>query len=104
MVTPEVLAVLREHLPSAIFTVRKVDPQWVTDLTGALKGGGHYITAKGEKLTDVPGITVPEPVPPVPSVDLAEDAAAIIADAWRAGDIPVADLLALPAAGNGATP
>jgi hypothetical protein len=102
-VTDEVLAVLRQHLPGAITETRKVDPQWLADVLGALRGGGSYVTREGERLTSVPGIEVPEPVPPVPHVDLVADAATVIGGAWQAGEIPFAELLALPAAnGNGA--
>jgi len=96
IVTDEVLAVLREHLPGAIVRKRQVDPQWVADILAALKGGGYYVTADGEKLTEVPGVTVPESDPPSPRVELADGAGPVIGAAWQAGDIPVAELLALP--------
>lgn len=104
LVTPEVIAVLKEHLPGAIIPRRKADPQWLSDLLGALKGGGSYVTREGEKLTEVPGITVPESDPAAPRVELADEAGEIIGGAWRDGVIPLGDLLALPAPnGNGAT-
>ena len=96
-VTDEVLAVLAEHLPGAIVETPLPDPQWVADLLGALKGGGSYLTHEGEKLTEVPGITVPESDPPAPRVELADAAGEIIGAAWRDGAIPLGDLLALPA-------
>jgi hypothetical protein len=101
-VTDDVLAVLEEHLPSAIVKTRQVDPQWVSDLTDALRDKGFYVTSDGEKLTEVPGITVPESDPPAPRVDLKPEAGAIIGAAWQAGDIPVGDLIALPAASGAA--
>lgn len=96
-VTDELLAHLREHLPSAIRTERQVDPQWVSDLTTSMKAPGYYVTLQGEKLTEVPGIVLPDAKPPVPRVDLdGFDAAGVIGAAWRDGDIPVAEFLALP--------
>jgi hypothetical protein len=98
-VTDELLAHLEEHLPSAIVKTRQVDPQWVSDITKSLKDPGWYRTNQGEKLTEVPGIVLPEPGKPVPHVKLEGfDAAGIIGAAWRDGDIPVAEFLALPAA------
>lgn len=96
-VTPEVLAVLREHLPSAIVTEDVVDPQWVSDVTGALKDRGYYVSSTGEKLTGIPGITLPDPEPPAPRVNLEDAAASVIGAAWAAGEIPAGELLALPA-------
>lgn len=95
-VTPEVLAVLEEHLPGAIVRTPTVDPQWVTDVTAALKKQGYYVTREGEKLTEVPGIEV-STSDPWPRVNLSDRAAQVIGAAWAAGEIPVADLLALPA-------
>jgi hypothetical protein len=97
-ITDDVLALVAEHLPEAIIKARRVDPQWLSDVQGALKDHGHYITAKGEKLTEVPGITLPEPNPPSPRVNLEDDAQAVISAAWLAGEIPAAEFLALPAA------
>ena len=96
-VTDALLAHLREHFPSAIVQTRQVDPQWVADLTQAMKDPGYYLTLQGEKLTEVPGIVLPEPGRPSPRVDLDDfPAAEVIGAAWRGGDIPVAELIALP--------
>jgi hypothetical protein len=102
VVTAEVLDVLREHLPGAIVPGRRVNPDWVADLTSALRDPGYYITSAGERLTGVPGITLPDPVPPVPHVDLTSNAEQIIGAARQAGGIPFGDLLALPAPEDGA--
>ena len=99
-VDDDLIAFLAEHYPSALEESRRVQPAWVDDIKGALKDKGAYITLTGEKLTEVPGITLPVPDPPSPRVNLEPGAADIIAAAWRAGDIPVADLLALPAGGE----
>jgi hypothetical protein len=96
-VTDDVLALVAEHFPDAIVKTRQVDSYWLSDIQGALKERGYYVTSDGEKLTEVPGITLPEPDPPAPRVNLEDDAAAIIGAAWLNGDIPAADLLALPA-------
>ena len=98
-VTPGLIAHLKEHFPSALKTGEEVDPQWVSDILAALKEPGHYDTINWERLfpDTVPGIVLPEPVPPVPHVDLVPDAEAVIGEAWRSGDIPMGELLALPA-------
>lgn len=100
IVTPRVLEILREQLPGAIASEPEVDKQWVSDITDALKKRGFYVTAAGEKLTEVPGITLPDPAPPVPTVSLADDAAEVIGAAWLAGEIPASEFLALPAGGS----
>jgi hypothetical protein len=96
-VTEELLAHLEDHFPSAIVKTRQVDPQWVSDLTKSMKDPGYYLTLQGEKLTEVPGIVLPDAGKPSPRVDLDDfDAAGVIGAAWRDGDIPVTEFLALP--------
>jgi len=102
-VDDDLIAFLAEHYPSALRKSQRVRVSWVSDICAALKKPGYYVTLTGEKLTEVPGIELPEPGDPVPRVTLSEDAAAIIAAAWRGGDIPVAEFLALPA-GDGGEP
>ena len=51
---------------------------------------------KGEKLTEVPGIEIPEPVPSVPRVSLERDATEIIAAAWPQIQGSLREVLALP--------
>lgn len=99
-VDDDLIAFLAEHYPSALEKRRQVEPAWVGDITTSLKEHGYHITMTGEKLTDVPGITVSESSP-APRVNLTPDAAEIIGNAWRDGDIPMAELLALPAAAGG---
>jgi hypothetical protein len=99
-VDDDLIAFLAEHYPSALEESKRVQPAWVSDIREALKDPGHYVTITGEKLTEVPGITVPEPDQPSPRVNLTDGAEQIIAEAWRAGDIPMTDLLALPAGGG----
>ena len=99
-VDDDLIAYLADHYPSALEDSRRVQPAWLSDIQGALKDKGLYVTLTGEKLTEVPGITVPDPDPPAPRVNLADDAQQIIGDAWRSGNIPVTDLLALPAGGE----
>lgn len=98
VVDDDLIAFLGEHYPSALRESRRVQPQWVSDLQAALRDPGHYVTAQGEKLTEVPGITVPDAKPPVPTVNLDKKTAGeIIEAAWRAGLIQANDLMALPA-------
>ena len=97
-VDDDLIAHLADHYPSALREGRRVRPAWVGDLQAALKDPGWYLTAQGEKLTEVPGITVPEAKPPVPSVNLDKQTAGeIIEAAWRDGLILADDLLSLPA-------
>lgn len=103
VVDDDLIAFLADRYPSALSHGERVQPAWLSDILGALVKPGHYVTITGEKLTEVPGIEVPESDPPSPRVNLTEDAPQIIADAWRSGGIPVAEFLALPAAeGEGA--
>jgi len=98
VVDEDLIAHLAEHYPSALRKGRRVRPSWVGDLKSALKDPGYYDTAQGERITGVPGITLPSAVPPVPHVSLdKKTATGIIAAAWRDGLIPADDLLAIPA-------
>jgi hypothetical protein len=99
-VDDDLIAFLAEHYPSALRKSQRVRASWVSDICAALKQPGYYVTLTGEKLTEVPGIELPEAGDPVPRVSLSEDAASIIAAAWRGGDIPVTEFLALPAGGE----
>jgi hypothetical protein len=99
-VTPELIEHLREHFPAALKTGEAIDEYLVSDLCAAMKDPGYYVSAAGEKLTDIPGITLPEAGDPTPTVTLTDDAGEAIGAAWRNGDVPVAELLALPAGGE----
>lgn len=100
-VDDDLIAFLAEKYPSALVHGERVQPAWVSDILGALVSKqGYYATITGEKLTEVPGVEIPEAAAPAPRVNLTEDAAEVIGKAWRDGDIPMAELLALPAAGG----
>jgi hypothetical protein len=101
-VDDDLIAFLADHYPSALEHGERVQPAWLGDILGALVKPGHYITATGEKLTEVPGIEVPEAAPPVPRVSLADAATEVIGEAWRSGDLDLGGLLALPAGDGGA--
>ena len=73
-VDDDLIAFLAEHYPSALEESRRVQPAWVSDIDGRTERQGYYVTITGEKLTEVPGIDVPEPDPPAPRVTLSEDA------------------------------
>lgn len=101
-VDDDLIAFLAEHYPSALEHGERVQPAWVSDILAALVSKqGYYATITGEKLTEVPGVEIPESAPPVPRVNLTDDAAAIIGEAWRDGDIPMGELLALRAGESG---
>jgi len=89
---------LQEHRPGALNVRERVDPQWAEDICGGLTGKDHrYVTAKGDVLTEVPGIEVPETAPSSPRVDLEKDAAKVIAAAWPQIQGSIREVLALPA-------
>jgi len=96
VVDDDLIAFLAGHYPVALRRSRRVHPQWVSDIQQGLKDRGFYVTLTGEKLTEVPGITV-SASDPAPRATLSEDAAEVIGAAWRAGDIPAEELLSLPA-------
>ena len=103
LVDDALIAFLAEHRPVSLKKGERVERAWLGDILGALAGQpGYYTTITGEKLFEVPGVEVPEPDPPAPRVNLTDDADAVIRGAWHAGDIPVAELLALPVAGEAA--
>jgi hypothetical protein len=90
---------LQEHRPQSLNVRERVDPQWADDICAGLAGKDHrYVTAKGDVLTDVPGIEVPEASLSSPRVDLEHDAAKIIAAAWPEIQGSLREVLALPAA------
>lgn len=88
---------LQEHRPESLRTGERVDRQWAEDLCAALTKPGFYVTHEGEKLTEVPGITVPEPKPSVPTVKLERNATEIIERAWPQIRGNLGEVLALPA-------
>jgi hypothetical protein len=91
------LEYLQEHRPESLHVAEQVDRQWAGDICAGLTSQGCYITAAGEKLTEVPGIEVPEPVPSSPQVRLEHDATEIIAAAWPQIQGSLREVLALPA-------
>jgi hypothetical protein len=91
------LEFLQEHRPESLHISERVDRQWAEDLCAGLTSQGHYITATGEKLTEVPGIEVPEPVPSSPQVRLEKNATEVIAGAWPQIQGGLREVLALRA-------
>lgn len=96
VMSPAVLELVRQHMPGAIRAEECLDGMWVGDILSGLQKKGCYVTATGEKLTEVPGIVTGTSVP-APRVNLSEDADSVIAAAWLGGDIPAGEFLALPA-------
>jgi hypothetical protein len=93
---------LQEHRPESLHIAERVDPQWVQDICTGLDGKDHrFVTAKGEVLTAVPGIGVPEASPSSPRVDLKPAAGEVIGAAWARGEIDPREVLALPAPQEG---
>lgn len=99
-VSAALIEYLRESAPHFLAGARKVDPDWAEDTRKGLRERGYIVTFEGEKITDVPGITVSDSES-VPRVSLNADAGWIIGQAWNSGDIGLSGLLALPAGGEG---
>ncbi|MDA8324117.1 MAG: hypothetical protein M0030_30490 [Actinomycetota bacterium] len=92
----DVLALIEDHMPDALIRTTVVDPAWQGDLLASLRDRGRYALAGGDVITEVPGITV-STGEPRPRVNLADDAGEVIEQAWRAGEIDMLGVLALPA-------
>ena len=91
------LAWVKEHQPWQVETIERVRPEHVRILADAMKKHGGWVDVDtGEKIP-VPGMEV-VPGDPVPRVELNEDAGDLIGRAWRAGDIDLTSVLALPSA------
>lgn len=89
------LAWCRKHLPMAIETVEQVRPDTVKRLTEQVKTHGGWVNPETGDLVPVDGIGASDPAP---RVNLDKNAEQVIADAWRAGEIDLAGMLALEAA------
>ena len=95
-VSGELIRYLKDNAPEFLTTRERMAPDWTEDALTGLKAKGYYVTWQGEKVTEVPGITVSEGES-VPRVTLTADASVVIGRAWRAGDIGLSGLLELPA-------
>jgi hypothetical protein len=95
------LAWVKEYLPAEVETVEVVRPGTQAALLAAAKANdGKWLdTGTGEYVV-IDGVTVGVG-DSSPRVELTEGAAEAIGAAWRAGDIDLTPLLALPAAGGG---
>ena len=90
------LAWARKYLPDEIETVERVRPSSARMLGELMKAHGGWADEDGV-LIPVDGIEV-SASDPSPRVELAEDAAALIAAAWQQGEIDLGEMLALPGA------
>lgn len=93
---PKVLAHLAEHLPDALETAAAVDDYFTADVCKALKERGRWADGNGEPHTEIPGLEVRQS-DPSPRVNLGDDAGELILAAIAAGELRVAEALALPA-------
>jgi hypothetical protein len=90
------LAWMEKHHPEGVETVRQVRPETQKAFLDAAKAnGGRWISPDGEAIP-VDGVEV-TPGDPAPRVELTPDAAEVIGRAWRAGQIDLSPMLALPA-------
>jgi hypothetical protein len=89
------LAWCRKHLPEAVETVSvdRVRPETERALVEMVKQHGGWVNPDGE-VVPVSGIETGDPSP---RVELQDDAEAVIAAAWAAGEIDLGGMLALPA-------
>jgi hypothetical protein len=91
------LAWAKKHLPQAVETVERVRPETARALGDEMKRRGGWLNRETGEVIPVDGIEV-STGDPSPRVELQDEAAEAIAEAWRNGDIDPALLLALPAA------
>ena len=90
------LAWVRKYMPDEIETVEIVRPGTQASLLAAAKAsGGKWLNKETGKEIDIDGITFGVG-DPSPRVDLTDEAAEAIGTAWRAGEIDLTPLLALP--------
>lgn len=91
------LAWVEKHLPAEVETVKVVRPGTQTELLRQAKAsGGKWLDTETGEYVEIDGIEVGVG-DPSPRVELTPDAGEAIGAAWRAGDIDLAPLLALPA-------
>lgn len=91
------LAWVEKHMPAEVETVKVVRSGTQTSLLAAAKAnGGTWLNPETGEYVEIAGITVGIG-DPSPRVELTEDAGEAIGAAWRAGDIDLTPLLALPA-------
>lgn len=88
------LAWVKANLPGEVETVEQVREGTQRQLLEAAKAGG-WMNADGERVP-IPGVEV-SLGDPVPSVHLEDCAAVAIGEAWRAGEVDLGGMLALPA-------
>ena len=88
---------VEKHMPDEIETVKTVRPGTQKTLLDAAKAnGGKWLNKATNEYVDIDGISFGIS-DPSPRVELTDAAAEAIGAAWRAGDIDLAPLLALPA-------
>jgi hypothetical protein len=90
------LAWVRKYMPDEIETVEIVRPGTQASLLAAAKAsGGKWLNKETGKYVDIEGITFGVG-DPSPRVELTDEAAEAIGAAWRAGEIDLTPMLALP--------
>ena len=90
------LAWVREYRPGEIETVEQVRQSFADAVRKSVKEHGGWLDPATGEVIPVPGIEQTEGSPVV-RVELAPDAEAAIARAWRSGAISLDTVLALPA-------
>ena len=93
------LAWTEEHRPGEVETVRQVRQSFTDAVKRSVKEHGGWLDQATGEVTPVPGVEAAEGDPSV-RVELAPEAEAAIAAAWRAGLIDLGAVLALPAGGE----
>lgn len=92
------LAWAREHAPTEI--VEAVRESFTRNVLESVKARGGWLDKATGEVVEVPGVTVSQG-DPYPKVDLADGAGDAIGKAWRAGQIDLGQMLALPPAEGG---
>jgi hypothetical protein len=91
------LAWARDNAPTEVVTVEQVRPSFASLVLESVKKNGGWLDKSDGEYKPVPGVTASEG-DPYPKVDLSGDAGAVIAAAWRDGQVDIRQMLALPAA------
>ncbi len=90
------LAWVTKHHPSEVVTTPHVRESFQDNVLKSVRERGGWPDKATGEVVDVPGVTTREG-DPYPVVTLADGAENVIAGAWRAGEIDLAGMLALPA-------
>lgn len=94
------LAWMKANCPAGVETVEQVRPETQKAfLDEAKANGGKWLNKKTGEYVVIDGIEITTG-DPSPRVELTDNAAEVIGEAWRAGNIDLGPMLALPSGGD----